>query len=65
MKTFSIEDMHIKLESILGVFIFHLKIYMKPISNFHHIWYPIHIYTLYMYYENTGNVILNLPHLKV
>lgn len=63
MKTLSIEDMHIKLESIFGVFIFHLKIYMKPISNFHHIRYPIHIYTLY--YENTGNVILNLPHLKV
>lgn len=36
MKTFSIEDMHIKLE-FFGVSIFHLKIYMKPISNFHHI----------------------------
>lgn len=37
MQTFSIEDLHIKLKLIFGVFILHLKIYSKPISYFHHI----------------------------
>lgn len=33
MKTLYIEDMHIKLESIFGVFIFHLKIYSVYETN--------------------------------
>lgn len=45
VQTSPIKEMHIKL-LIVFVVIFHLKKYMKPISYFHHIWYPIYIYII-------------------